>query len=258
MLCKNKCEFKAGVYAITNIINKKQYVGSSVNVYNRYHTHKNKLLNKTHSSSYLKNAYHKYGEENFIFEVLEYCENITEREQYYINKLKPKYNIRQIAQNNKGLIVSQNTKNKISATLKLKNQKLKEQNLPTLNPKNKDKEISVDIFDLNGNYLTTCISIKEATRYLNSPSSDKHISRICKLKKGTHHNYQFRYSKEKYTKLESTKKSQIMKHFFKKENILLEFSSLVEAGLYFGLKGNCFRNLKRGFYKEYKYYRSPV
>ena len=37
----------------------------------------------------------KYGYSNFKFEILEYCkpENLIEREQYYLDKFKPEYNI---------------------------------------------------------------------------------------------------------------------------------------------------------------------
>ena len=37
----------------------------------------------------------KYGFSNFKLEILEYCDldNVIEREQYYINLLKPEYNI---------------------------------------------------------------------------------------------------------------------------------------------------------------------
>ena len=38
---------------------------------------------------------YKYGHGNFILEILEYCDksNLLEREQYYLDKLKPEYNI---------------------------------------------------------------------------------------------------------------------------------------------------------------------
>lgn len=41
----------------------------------------------------------KYGYSNFILEILEYCDktNLLEREQYYLDKLKPEYNILKFA-----------------------------------------------------------------------------------------------------------------------------------------------------------------
>jgi len=72
----------------------------------------------------LQNAYNKYGKKYFIFYALEYCKDITEREQYYIDLLQPNYNIRLDAQNNLGLNCKQITKEKISKTLKKKNAEL--------------------------------------------------------------------------------------------------------------------------------------
>jgi group I intron endonuclease len=41
----------------------------------------------------------KYGFSNFILEILEYCDknNVIEREQYYMDLIKPQYNIVEIA-----------------------------------------------------------------------------------------------------------------------------------------------------------------
>jgi group I intron endonuclease len=43
----------------------------------------------------MQRHFDKYGENNFCFEVVEYCEKnkLIEREQYYINLLNPKMNI---------------------------------------------------------------------------------------------------------------------------------------------------------------------
>ena len=41
----------------------------------------------------------KYGYSNFILEIIEFCKSseVISREQYYINLLKPKYNILKVA-----------------------------------------------------------------------------------------------------------------------------------------------------------------
>ena len=81
---KNKI---CGIYSITNITNGKIYVGSSNNIERRWREHKNMLKSKKHHSTHLQNAWDKYGEDNFLFEILEECnENILlKREQYYID-----------------------------------------------------------------------------------------------------------------------------------------------------------------------------
>lgn len=84
-----------GIYMITNYISNKRYIGSSVNVGQRLWTHRSELRHQKHPNSHLQNAWNKYGEENFNYTILEKCtpENRFEREQYYVNTLKPEYNI---------------------------------------------------------------------------------------------------------------------------------------------------------------------
>jgi group I intron endonuclease len=61
----------------------------------------------------------KYGNSNFSLEILEYCDSkdCLKREQYYIDLLKPKYNILKIAGSRIGKKHSQETRDKISAAL---------------------------------------------------------------------------------------------------------------------------------------------
>jgi len=107
-----------GVYCIINIVNNKKYVGSCAAkdfIYMRLMHHKKDLENKKHCNIKLQRAFNKYGIENFIFEILEICvpENCIKREQYYIDLLKPEYNIAKIAGNTLGRICSEETRQKI-------------------------------------------------------------------------------------------------------------------------------------------------
>lgn len=79
-----------GIYKITNKINGKVYVGQSVELEERKREHFRCLRKGIHDNIYLQNSFYKYGEENFVFEVIEYIseplENVlTEREQYWID-----------------------------------------------------------------------------------------------------------------------------------------------------------------------------
>lgn len=80
---KNKC----GIYQIRNIKNNHVYIGSSKNLKTRLKTHKNQLEKHVHLNMHLQKAYDKYGAENFIFEIIEFCspEDRFQREQYYID-----------------------------------------------------------------------------------------------------------------------------------------------------------------------------
>lgn len=91
---------KSGIYKITNIITNQFYIGSAVILERRRNTHFYSLIRNDHDNSKLQNAFNKYGEENFVFEILEEIEDKTkliEREQYYLDTLKPHYNICKIA-----------------------------------------------------------------------------------------------------------------------------------------------------------------
>lgn len=79
-----------GIYKITNKINDKFYIGSSMNLDNRIYRHKNELKNNSHKNKHLQAAYNKYGKENFHFEVLEILDdcNVQElrnREEFYLS-----------------------------------------------------------------------------------------------------------------------------------------------------------------------------
>lgn len=92
-----------GVYLIRNIKNNMFYVGSStMRVLKRLHHHYLLLKAKKHKNSYLQNAWNKYGEENFIFEVILNTEkeNCLQEEQKVIDIYKNSnvlYNINYLA-----------------------------------------------------------------------------------------------------------------------------------------------------------------
>ena len=65
----------SGIYKIENKLNGKIYIGKSVNILERFNTHKRNAFN-TKSLEYdkvLYKAFRKYGIENFDFEIIEEC-----------------------------------------------------------------------------------------------------------------------------------------------------------------------------------------
>lgn len=91
-------ENRPGIYAIVNVVNDNKYIGQAANIGKRWYQHKIQLKSNCHFNQYLQNAYNKYGKANFSFIVLEYCESslkylLNEREQYWIDKLNPEYNL---------------------------------------------------------------------------------------------------------------------------------------------------------------------
>lgn len=106
----------SGIYCIRNILNNKTYIGSSKDIQNRKVDHFHRLNKNIHPNNHLQKSYNKYCKENFLFEIVEICsiDNLLIREQYYIDLLKPKYNIRQKAESNLGTKWSEEAKRKAS------------------------------------------------------------------------------------------------------------------------------------------------
>jgi len=76
-----------GIYRIKNMITGKCYVGQSkIDIEGRWKTHIRELRNNKHLNNKLQNTWNKYGEENFIFGVIEECEveQCNEMERYWI------------------------------------------------------------------------------------------------------------------------------------------------------------------------------
>lgn len=82
----------SGVYKITNVETNECYVGSSVDINRRWLEHKRPSRWKQHPNSSLYKDFQQYGFDKFSFEILEETTNLKEREQYYIDLLKPIYN----------------------------------------------------------------------------------------------------------------------------------------------------------------------
>ncbi len=95
-----------GIYKILNKQTGDCYIGSAVNLKKRITQHISLLRNNKSKHIPLQRAWNKYGEEIFEIVFLEILEDKTlliTREQYYMDLIKPKYNIRNLAQSNLGL-----------------------------------------------------------------------------------------------------------------------------------------------------------
>lgn len=90
-----------GVYRWVNNENGKIYIGSSTNLSVRFYKYYS-LRSLARSNRPIDRALLKYGFSSFSLDILEYCskeqkELLLEREQYYLDNLKPQYNIAEIA-----------------------------------------------------------------------------------------------------------------------------------------------------------------
>lgn len=120
ILKDNKGRSGTYIYMWINTINGKRYVGSSVNLGKRLTSYYNfDFLNRPQHKMPIYKALLKYGYSQFKLEILEYCDpsKLIEREQYYIDLLKPEYNVLKIAGSSYGAKHSEETKALIAKAL---------------------------------------------------------------------------------------------------------------------------------------------
>ena len=113
----------SGIYQILNTETNERYVGSTKNTTSRKASHLYDLRHNKNKHPKLQKAYDKYGEESFVFLVLEYVQTnkkrLLEREQFWIDFLNPEYNENKIV----GSVIprsarTKEAKGKISKTVK--------------------------------------------------------------------------------------------------------------------------------------------
>lgn len=96
-------KIKAGIYMFFNLVNGNTYIGSSVKLDSRFRVH---LSGIGTVNLPLYNALNKYGLNNFVFLVLQYCDPRKETclglEQNFLELYKPKYNILKLAGSSQG------------------------------------------------------------------------------------------------------------------------------------------------------------
>jgi group I intron endonuclease len=173
-------EGKCGVYRWTNTVNKKSYIGSSAELDVRFRGYFTpSRLNSRESIIY--KALLKYGFSKFTFEILEYCsiDNLIKREQYYIDLLKPVYNLCKIAGSPRGRIVSEETRAKLRVAntgykhtkealekISIASRSRTEEQREKLSAKN-GREVVVT--NLETKEVTKYCSLRQASRKLNIP-----------------------------------------------------------------------------------------
>lgn len=199
---------KAGIYKFLNTVNGKFYIGSSINLGQRLtiYLSKKAMLGKIRTrTSIIYSALLKHGFSNFTLEILEFCDKkiLIEREQYYIDLLKPKYNIMKAANsrlgskhsletriliglkqkgilhNNYGKTLSPETRKRISESLKsvirVKNKPNILTNETRLKMSLKCGGVNVKVWDRSNKLVFVFPTITSAAKHFNV--SNKTISR---------------------------------------------------------------------------------
>lgn len=109
----------SGVYQLVNTVNDKCYIGSAFDLHKRKKEHFRALRGGYHYNSYLQRAYNKYGESVFSFHVICRCsvEEVLKKEQFYIDKIQPEYNLaKSAASPMRGRKHTEQTKQKMANT----------------------------------------------------------------------------------------------------------------------------------------------
>jgi len=209
---------KSGIYTITNLVNNKIYVGYAKNMTRRKDWHYCSLRSDSHANIHLQSAYNKYGEENFVFEILEECEIylMPSLEHYWCNMLNVHnreigYNIKPTHPDNKPKNISEETRQKqrLSQLGKIRDRSAVEKTRIKLLGKSRPKEVMEKIvatriknnnykkilqYDLNGNFIKEWRSageIKKTLGYL-----DCSIYRVCYNKLKTYKKYKWKFKIE--------------------------------------------------------------
>ena len=110
----------SAIYQIQSFIEpEKIYIGSAINIENRWRCHLSDLIRNKHHSSKLQNHYNKYGKTDLEFSVLLECdkESLIANEQNFIDILNPYFNISKKAGSRLGTNQSPETKDKIRKAL---------------------------------------------------------------------------------------------------------------------------------------------
>ena len=146
---------KSGVYKLS--AGGHVYIGSSKNLYARLREHKNDLRYNKHANSFLQSVFNKFGPENLLVEIIEFCkpEDRISRESYWIKQLNADMNMTDPETH----VLSELSKKKLSDSIK--NGRLLGKY------KTKYDFSAIERYDYFGDYVCTYQTIEEAMSALN-------------------------------------------------------------------------------------------
>ena len=145
---------KTGIYCITQKSTGRRYIGSTAEgFYRRWKRHLNLLKRVKHHSLFFQRAWDNSDFNDFVFEIIEFYEvlngennqRLLSLEQYYLDTLKPEFNMSPSACNRKGVKVSEETRIKISTASKRQVRKpCTEETKKKISESSKGKQISIE------------------------------------------------------------------------------------------------------------------
>lgn len=93
----------SGIYQVINLVNGKRYIGSSNSIKRRWYEHRKHLCEGLHPNPLLQNSWNKHGSSSFKMSLLEEVGDIQllrAREIFWIEALRPEYNIAPVIEGN--------------------------------------------------------------------------------------------------------------------------------------------------------------
>lgn len=186
-----------GIYKIENIVNNKIYIGSCSNFNVRKGSHLCLLRQGEHHSIKLQRSFDKYGEINFIITLIEKCEkeNLISREQYYIDTLKPFYNICLVAGSTKGRIFTDLHKERLSKSLtgKIRTEEQKERQrqikMGKAHTEKTKEKVSKIANIIKGNRVCDKINSEQILKFINIANKESNIKTVKQICKENNLNY---------------------------------------------------------------------
>lgn len=147
----------SGIYLWYNNITNEYYIGSSINLYNRLNQYY--YPSRLNTNQIINRAILKYGHVNFSLIIIKVIndtnittkDDILKNEQYYLDLLKPSYNMLNKAYNSMGF----KFKHSEAAILKIKNYRNNSQNL----------SFQVFVYDLDNKLINIIVSVNEASKF---------------------------------------------------------------------------------------------
>ncbi len=254
----------SGIYYFTNIINNKVYIGKSVTIHNRKLGHLNDLRNNRHVNMHFQRAFNKYGEENFIHNILAKCP----RE--YLDRMENKFVKLFNASNRKFGYNIRTEENKfpVESIVKLKkslknNEKVIAARIEMWKTRKRNK---INQYDLQGNFVKTWTSTSEASKTLKIHQSL--IRKVCTGNYGLYSIKQFMF--RDYINTDNinpctsirVKKIKIVSRTIKKVNcydkitkeLLATYKNGTDAAILLGLDSSCISKCCKDKIKYYKKY----